>query len=101
MWDHRYNRTADWSVVEGPEAGGHGIFQGFSWLTGMRWILTRKSGILLHVKRNNEEKFGREIPVVVAGGIFDRKDIDHAMALGADGVQIASRFVADKGMRCR
>ena len=34
--------------------------------------------------------------MVVAGGIFDRKDIDHAMALGADGVQIASRFVATK-----
>ncbi len=62
----------------------------------MRWILTRKSGILLHVKKEYEEKFGREIPVVVAGGIFDRKDIDHAMALGADGVQIASRFVATK-----
>ena len=34
--------------------------------------------------------------MVVAVGIFDRKDIDHAMALGADGVQIASRFVATK-----
>ena len=30
----------------------------------------------------------------MAGGIFDRKDIDHALSLGADGVQIASRFVA-------
>ena len=31
---------------------------------------------------------------MVAGGIFDRADIDHALELGADGVQIASRFVA-------
>ncbi len=23
MWAHRYNRTADLIVVEGPEAGGH------------------------------------------------------------------------------
>ena len=23
MWDHRYNRTADFIVIEGPKAGGH------------------------------------------------------------------------------
>lgn len=48
MWAHRYDRTADFIVVEGPKAGG----------------------------------------------IFDQKDISHALDLGADGVQIASRFVA-------
>lgn len=52
MWAHRYNRTADLIVVEGPEAGGHLGFPGISWRTGKTWILTRKSGILLHVKRN-------------------------------------------------
>lgn len=30
----------------------------------------------------------------MGGGIFDKNDIAHAIALGADGVQIASRFVA-------
>ena len=30
----------------------------------------------------------------MSGGIFDQKDISHALDLGADGVQIASRFVA-------
>lgn len=34
------------------------------------------------------------IPVVVGGGVFDRSDADHYMGLGADGVQIATRFVA-------
>ena len=42
------------------------------------------------MKKNMETK----IPVIVAGGIFDRADIDHMTELGADGVQIASRFVA-------
>ena len=42
----------------------------------------------------SEEKYETEIPVIVAGGIFDGKDISHALELGADGVQIASRFVA-------
>lgn len=35
-----------------------------------------------------------KFPVIVAGGIFDHKDIEHALEIGADGVQIASRFVA-------
>ncbi len=29
----------------------------------------------------------------MAGGIYDRNDIKHALSLGADGVQISSRFV--------
>lgn len=96
MWAHRYNRTADLIVVEGPEAGGH---LGFS-----REQLAHRGELdfdqeicdIITCKKEYEEKFGREIPVIIAGGIFDRKDIDHAMLLGADGVQIASRFVATR-----
>ena len=43
-----------------------------------------------------EEKYGTAIPVIAAGGIFDRGDVTHALSLGVDGVQIASRFVATK-----
>ena len=49
---------------------------------------------IIECKKEYEEKFDRKIPVIVAGGVFDRADIDHVMELGADGVQIASRFVA-------
>ena len=42
----------------------------------------------------NEKQYNTKIPVIVAGGIFDSADIAHALELGADGVQIASRFVA-------
>src|SRR5699024_5996676 len=41
-----------------------------------------------------EKESGKDIPVVVAGGIFDGKDIAKYLKLGASGVQIASRFVA-------
>ena len=40
-----------------------------------------------------EEKFGKKIPVFVAGGIYTREDMEHAMSLGADGVQMGTRFV--------
>ena len=36
---------------------------------------------------------GIRIPVVVAGGIYDSEDVKRVMALGADGVQVATRFV--------
>ena len=47
-------------------------------------------------KKEYEDKYSKKIPVIVAGGIFDKQDIIHAIKLGADGVQIASRFVATK-----
>ena len=42
------------------------------------------------------EKFSKKIPVVVAGGIYERKDMEHVMKLGADGVQMGTRFVTTK-----
>ncbi len=35
-----------------------------------------------------------EIPVIAAGGSWDRGDIDHMLALGAKGVQMSTRFIA-------
>jgi len=40
-----------------------------------------------------EDKYGRKIPVIVAGGIFDGNDIARMLSLGASGVQMATRFV--------
>ena len=41
-----------------------------------------------------EEKYQVKIPVVVAGGIYDGKDIAEYLKLGASGVQMGTRFVA-------
>lgn len=51
--------------------------------------------IITHVKQIGEEK-GKEIPVAVAGGIYTREDMERAFDLGADGVQVATRFVTTK-----
>lgn len=40
------------------------------------------------------ENFGYDIPIVAAGGIWDRNDIDRMLKLGASGVQMATRFLA-------
>ena len=104
MWDRKYHTAPDFVVVEGPCAGGH---LGFS-----REQLTELGADTDHVAETfNEaaydkeirgiietvksfaEKYKKHIPVITAGGIFDHKDVLHQFALGAEGVQAATRFV--------
>ena len=93
LWDRKYKKTADLVVIEGPKAGGH---LGFSKeevmeITEESYAETIKNTIA--VVKSYAEKYGKKIPVVVAGGIYDNKDVERILALGADGVQVASRFV--------
>ena len=37
-----------------------------------------------------------EAPVVVAGGVYERSDMEHYLAMGAKGVQMATRFVTTR-----
>ncbi len=94
LWERRYKRTADLVVIEGPQAGGH---LGFSpeelKKTDAAAYDSEIKKIIAAVKEYGD-KFGQKIPVVTAGGIFTREDVMHAFSLGADGVQVASRFVA-------
>ena len=93
MWDKKYKRTADFIVIEGPLAGGH---LGFSkeqlyQIDDLDYDNEIKG--IIECKKEYEAKYNQSIPVVVAGGIYDKEDIKHALYLGADGVQIATRFV--------
>ena len=96
-WSKKYDRIPDLVVIEGPKAGGH---LGFSLeqLNDPEYIINYDEeikNIVKYVKQAGGEK-GTDIPVVVAGGIYERKDLEHAYSLGADGVQIATRFVTTK-----
>ncbi|HIR05407.1 MAG TPA: nitronate monooxygenase [Candidatus Copromonas faecavium] len=104
MWDRKYKTAPDFVVIEGPCAGGH---LGFS-----REQLTEYGADTKEVAKTYEkekydgeirgiielvksfaEKYGKKIPVISAGGVFDHQDVLHQMELGADGVQAATRFV--------
>lgn len=92
-WDKHYGRTADFIVIEGPLAGGHLGFKEADLLEGKCPSLEE---ILADVKKETagfEEKFGRKIPVFAAGGVYDGADIARFLKLGADGVQMATRFI--------
>jgi NAD(P)H-dependent flavin oxidoreductase YrpB (nitropropane dioxygenase family) len=94
MWDKRYGCLPDLLIVEGPKAGGH---LGFS--REQLEVLTPEEyddeiRRIIACTQQYGSKKGKHIPVVMAGGIFDHQDVEHALSLGAEGVQVASRFVA-------
>ncbi|MCD8045057.1 MAG: nitronate monooxygenase [Clostridiales bacterium] len=94
LWDRRYHRTADFLVIEGPRAGGHLGFSNEELADIGKLDYDEEICRILAVKESYEEKYGAKIPVFVAGGMFTPEDVKHALALGADGIQAATRFVA-------
>ena len=91
-WKRRYDRLPDAIVVEGPRAGGHIGFK-FEDLTANRTEPLETLVVdVLNLVREYESK--GNIPVIAAGGVFDGNDIAAFLALGAQGVQMATRFVA-------
>ena len=96
MWDKKYGKTADFVVIEGPKAGGHLGFSKEQIEEDIEGCLDYDTEIrkIIQKVHEQERKYDRKIPVIVAGGIFDAMDVAHAVSLGADGVQVASRFVA-------
>lgn len=92
-WDKKYKRTADLVVIEGPEAGGHLGFRREELADYTQEAYAEEIRKIIATVRSYAEKYGTEIPVVVAGGIYDSTDVKRIMELGADGVQVATRFV--------
>lgn len=92
-WDRKYGQTADLVVVEGPLAGGHLGFKKEELKTINSESYGDEIRKILGTVKTYADKFGKAIPVVVAGGVYDKTDVEAAMDLGADGVQVATRFV--------
>ena len=86
-WERKFNRRPDAVVLEGPESGGH---QGFS-LEQCADPAYALEALLPQVVAERDQ-WG-DFPVIAAGGVWDRQDIDRLMAQGAGGVQMATRFI--------
>lgn len=86
-WTQRYNRLPDAVIVEGPKSGGH---QGFTY----EQCLDPEFALEKLVPQVKEEikKWG-DFPLIAAGGIWDHEDILKIMELGANGVQMGTRFI--------
>ncbi|MEG0128180.1 NAD(P)H-dependent flavin oxidoreductase, partial [Clostridium sp.] len=93
MWDKRHGATADAIVFEGPDAGGHLGFK-LEDIDNARESFFDEVKKILESIKPYAEKYEREIPLIVAGGIFTGEDIAKAIECGASGVQMGTRFVA-------
>ena len=92
-WDKRYQRTADAFILEGPLAGGHLGFSREQLEHIEDYSLEKLLPGVLQAIKLFEDKYGKKIPIIVAGGIFDGRDIARMLSLGASGVQMGTRFV--------
>lgn len=93
VWDRRYQRTADALILEGPLAGGHLGFSEEQLNHSEKYSLDKLLPEILETVKAYEDRYGKKIPVIAAGGIFNGKDIARMLSLGASGVQMATRFV--------
>lgn len=92
-WDNHYGRTADAFILEGPLAGGHLGFSGEQLTHIDDFSLEKLLPEVLETVKPFEDKYGKKIPIIAAGGIYNGKDIARMLALGASGIQMGTRFV--------
>jgi nitronate monooxygenase len=89
-WERQYGRSPDGFVVEAPStAGGH--------LGAMTMEQVYDPALSIEVTlpatvRFVAEEMKSDIPVIAAGGVWDRKDMERMFELGAKGVQMGTRF---------
>ncbi len=87
-WQQRYQRLPDALIVENCRTiGGH--FSQCEHLDDQAQPLQ----VAIAQVRAALTELDVTLPLIAAGGIWDHSDLRHALALGADGVQIGSRFI--------
>jgi nitronate monooxygenase len=91
-WISRYGYLPDGFVVEGPLAGGHLGFKADELDKPENRLETLVAEVIEAVKPH-EERMGRRVPVIAAGGVYTGGDICRFLEMGASGVQMGTRFV--------
>jgi len=86
-WEKTHGRLPDAVIVEGPLSGGH---QGFKYDDCFK-LENQLEAILPPIVQ--EAKKWCDMPIIAAGGIWDKNDIDKMIELGANGVQMGTRFI--------
>lgn len=84
-WKTHYNVFPSAFIVENPKGvGGHytPVASDYS----LEGLMGEIRGYLL-------QTFNTSIPLIATGGVWDSNDLDRMIALGADGVQIGTRFI--------
>lgn len=89
-WFKSYHRLPDAVVVEDPDTAGGHLGEKMEHIGTGEYD---QYATVRQVKELFRTEYDADVPIIAAGGIWDRTDLEHALAQGADGVQMASRFV--------
>ncbi|MDH4120328.1 MAG: nitronate monooxygenase family protein [Deltaproteobacteria bacterium] len=83
----RHGRLPDAIILEGPKSGGH---QGYTFeqCSEPEYQLENMTPRVLEAC-----KAWGNIPLIVAGGVWDNRDIERFFDMGVSGVQMATRFI--------
>jgi len=92
-WERKHEVYPDFIVVEGAQAGGHLGFSDSELVSESSKDLKTIVTEVLSTIKPFEEKAGRKIPVVAAGGIFTGSDINDVLEAGSSAVQMGTRFI--------
>lgn len=89
-WGRKYKRMPDAIILEGPNCGGH---LGF---TGEMLANPATCSLEIMLKEVHEvmNKYQCHVPLIAAGEVVCRKDIENFLRAGFNGVQIGTRFIA-------
>lgn len=91
-WLSEFGYAPDAVVVEGPKAGGHLGYKAEQ-LDEREFALETIVPQVVEEVGNFAAAHNRHIPVIAGGGIYTGEDIYNIMSLGAEGVQMGTRFV--------
>ncbi|WP_346774434.1 nitronate monooxygenase family protein [Marinitoga sp. 38H-ov] len=92
-WLSKYNYLPDAFVLEGPLAGGHLGYKDNE-------LFLEKNNLENNIPKlkdfldNLEHNYGKKIPLIAGGGLYSKDDVERILSLGADAVQIGTRFIA-------
>jgi nitronate monooxygenase len=89
-WQRQHGRLPDALIVENPQSAGGHLGAKLEELEQPGWSA---ADVIPELVAYLRDELQASIPVITAGGIWERADIDRALALGASGVQMGTRFI--------
>ena len=91
-WFGKFRYIPDAFIVEGPKAGGHLGYR-VEDLQSQEFSLSSTIPQVRQLTEEIKREYGKDVPVIAAGGIFEREDVQEMFELGASGVQVGTAFI--------
>lgn len=89
-WGKQYGRLPDGLVCETPNSAGGHLGTRNDDVFSPEFALEK---VIPELAEFVEKDVQADIPIIAAGGIWDRADVERMMSLGASGVQMSTRFI--------